>query len=141
MTFFWALQTSGAGHHHKKRFQFDLDADFPSLGSATPASLSTAASKPIPIGPSGRATPTTRKKSRCNGKRIDSWAVGAEVACFASADHSSLENGVAAADAAAAGAGVKRRRRKFPSQRAAAALHLVSPRVSLGQRGSSGFPT
>ena len=92
------------------RLEFDLEADFPSLSRAAdlktaPRGCPAAHSRPIPISNQGHGH-----------------------AHFASADQgeSSLENTAANGDAASIG--VKRRRRKFPSQRQASAAHVVRTR-------------
>ena len=101
----------------KKKFQFDLEADFPCLSadSNKPAAVSVPVANVV--GP--RATASHSRPIPIAG------------VSFAAADNtgSSLENGGAnECTGGAAAGGVKRRRRKFPSQRVAAAVNVVCSR-------------
>ncbi len=98
----------------KKKFQFDLEADFPCLSADSIKPAAVSAPVATSVGPRGAAS---------HSRPIPIAGIS-----FATADNtgSSLENGGAndCTGGVAAG-GVKRRRRKFPSQRVAAAVNVV----------------
>lgn len=98
-------RAGGKSGNSRKKFQFDLEADFPSL-SQTKA-------------------PNDAKPARTSGPVVSQSRPIAITQGFAAADHTSTTAGSSFENGAGETVGLKRRRKRFPCQRVSA-FNLVS---------------
>ncbi len=99
-------RAGGKSGNSRKKFQFDLEADFPSLSSQT-------------------KTPNDVKPARTSGPVVSQSRPIAITQGFAAADHTSTTAGSSLENRAGETVGLKRRRKRFPCQRVSA-FNLVS---------------